>query len=183
MVPSSDLLSSLMDMSFWHSVLMAASPNNSIQQLHEVSCLTLTVFINNLFLTIFQKPDLCLKIVNAAVKHLGALVEEPVSHLCREEEELIMDADPNLLPYWNQMQFRQRVSQVSTCGISHNTIFLLNAYIFVYQTLQTQILPSIDFDIKSLRNCSWSDVIKKFSAFCKNLPVEPARANIVFRWY
>lgn len=44
-VPSSDLLSSLVDMSFWHSVLMAASPNNSIQQLHEVSCLTLKIFV------------------------------------------------------------------------------------------------------------------------------------------
>lgn len=68
-------------------------------------------------LTIFQKPDLCLKIVNAAVKHLRALVEEPVSHLCWEEEDLIMDASPNLPPYWNQMQFRERVSQVSTCVI------------------------------------------------------------------
>jgi hypothetical protein len=35
--PSSDLMASLVDVSFWHSVLMAAGPNNSIQQLHEVS--------------------------------------------------------------------------------------------------------------------------------------------------
>jgi hypothetical protein len=72
------------------------------------------VFIAIDFVLFWQKPDLCLKIVNAAVKHLRALVEEPVAHLCREEEELIIDACPYLPPYWNQMQFRQRVSQVST---------------------------------------------------------------------
>lgn len=72
-----------------------------------------------------QKPDLCLKIVNAAVKHLRALVEEPVAHLCREEEDLIIDACPYLPPYWNQMPFRERVSQVSTkleFFVAHNNI-------------------------------------------------------------
>jgi hypothetical protein len=112
--PSSDLMLSLVDVSFWHSILMAAGQNNSIHQLHEVS---LCLILQNLVLLIFllhQKPDLCLKIVNAAVKHLRALVEEPVAHLCREEEDLIIDACPHLPPYWNQMPFRESVSQVST---------------------------------------------------------------------